>query len=219
MSVFRSAVRRADRIATGMSLRAAFFTGPRRLADLRSKLIDERFQNALDLGCGPAPRNEFEAINATGVDIRACDDEAGVLKCDLAMEDLPFEDEFFDCVTAYDVLEHIPRIVTIDGAQRFAVVELLNEVWRVLCMDGVFFSSTPCFPMSQAFQDPTHVNIMTEDTLRLYFGESAWARIYGFEGSFVLSAEGWSGSHYWCALRKSSRKPVADRSSPQEGSR
>lgn len=217
--MIRSVARRVSRIATAMTLRAAYFSGPQRLQALRESLIARRLERSLDLGCGPVPRNEFAAKFTSGVDIRGCGEGSGVLRCDLAAEDLPFEDESFDCITAYDVLEHIPRIATKAESQRFAVVELMNEIWRVLRMDGVFFSSTPCFPMRQAFQDPTHVNIMTEDTLRLYFGESAWARIYGFEGSFALEAEGWSGSHYWCLLRKSASHRIADQNSPQEALR
>ena len=54
-------------------------------------------------------------------------------------------------------------------AVTFPSVELMNDIWRVFKVDGLFYSQTPCFPMKEASQDPTHVNIMTEDTPRLYF--------------------------------------------------
>ena len=57
---------------------------------------------------------------------------------------------------------------------------------------------------------------MTEDTLRLYFAEQAWARIYGFKGSFILVAEGWKSSYYFCVLQKSDEVPIDDINEPQK---
>ena len=101
-------------------------------------------------------------------------------------------------------------------AATFPFVELMNNIWRVLKVDGLFYSQTPCFPLKEAFQDPTHVNIMTEDTLRLYFSESCWARIYGFIVSFSLVAEEWLGSHYFCILRKTSATPLYELNEKQK---
>ena len=71
------------------------------------------------------------------------------------------------------MLEHIPRISHIEGKTEFPLIQLLNEVFRILKPGGIFFSSQPVFPAKSAFQDPTHVNIMSEDTLDLYFCERA----------------------------------------------
>jgi hypothetical protein len=67
----------------------------------------------------------------------------------------------------------------------------MNEIFRVLKPEGIFFHATPCYPFNAAFQDPTHVNVMTEDTIYLYFCEPAWARMYGYTGSFMMLDEGW----------------------------
>jgi len=45
----------------------------------------------------------------------------------------------------------------------------MNECYRVLKKDGVFLSMTPIYPYLGAFQDPTHVNIITVDTFTNYF--------------------------------------------------
>lgn len=163
----------------------------------------------LDIGSGPNPRNPFGAKNCCGVDIRA-NPTRNVHFADLSNGKLPFEDMAFDYVTAYDVLEHIPRVSVQDGITRFPFVLLLNEVFRVLKVGGVFFNVQPCFPAKEAFQDPTHVNIMTEDTIDLYFCERAWARIYGFDGNFSMLKDGWYGPKYFSFIRKISELPILD---------
>jgi SAM-dependent methyltransferase len=124
--------------------------------------IDDPGSTALDLGCGPTPRNPFQAEEAYGIDIR--DGLNKYIKCaDLTVEPIPFEDNAFNFITAFDFLEHIPRIIYIPN-RRFAFVELMNEVWRTLKPNGYFLSYTPIYPYSEVFRDPTHVNIMTHET-------------------------------------------------------
>ena len=70
----------------------------------------------------------------------------------------------------------------------------MNEVHRVLKPEGMFLHSTPAFPSKEVFQDPTHVNIITEDTMPYYFCEPHnWAKKlgYGFNGSFELIEQRW----------------------------
>lgn len=164
---------------------------------------------ALDIGSGPIPKNPFKAKYVFGADLRE-NKEANVVHADLAFGRLPFENDSFDYVTAFDVLEHIQRIAVSDGETRFPFIQLMNEIFRVLKPGGVFFNLQPCYPSKEAFQDPTHVNIMTEDTLSLYFCESAWARIYGFEGSFEMLEEGWVGGKFFSFMKKTSDRPIRD---------
>jgi SAM-dependent methyltransferase len=164
---------------------------------------------SLDLGSGPTPRNPFQAFKCAGVDIRA-NAPNNVIYGDLSSGRLPFESGQFDYVTAFDVLEHVPRVQSSDSESRFPFVLLMNEIARVLRDGGIFFCIQPCFPSKEVFQDPTHVNVMTEDTVRLYFCERAWARIYGYEGSFAMLHEGWIGYKYFAFLRKSAAHPIRD---------
>ena len=204
-----------QKLVTIQQLRAKYYRKPIELVSVSSQL-GIQVDGALDLGSGPSPKNPFNASSVFGVDIRSYDINENVRKCFIGSDPLPFRDNHFEAVTAHDVLEHIPRIVVNKDERVFPFIFAMNEVWRVLKNGGLFYSTTPCYPMKEAFQDPTHVNIMTEDTLRLYFTEKAWARIYGFKGSFRLIIEGWNGAHYFCVLQKNSEIPVEDMNSPQK---
>ncbi len=155
----------------------------------------------LDLGCGSVPKNPFNADEFYGIDIRE-DLQNNIRQADLAIEPIPFENELFDFVTAYDFIEHIPRIAYIPH-QRNCFVELMNEVYRVLKNDGYFLSCTPAFPRAEAFQDPTHVNIITKRTFPCYFGwRSRWASMYGFNGAFLVIMQEWHGQHLLTIMKK-----------------
>ena len=155
----------------------------------------------LDLGCGPAPRNPFGAATVCGIDIRE-HPERNVRTADLAVEQIPHADASFDYVTAYDFIEHVPRVLYAP-ARRFPFVELMNEIYRVLKPDGAFLSFTPAYPFATAFQDPTHVNVITEDTFPLYFDAiHAHARMYGFRGGFSIVRQGWQKRHLVTLLAK-----------------
>ena len=156
---------------------------------------------SLDLGCGEKPKNIFNAETVYGVDTRT-DLQLNVIRCDLAIESLPFESDFFNYVTAHDLIEHIPRVLY-SPARRLPFVDLMSEIWRVLLPGGLFYSSTPAYPSQAAFSDPTHVNIITENTFLAYFDHRhQWAKGYGFIGSFELVSQEWQGEHLVSILRK-----------------
>ena len=155
----------------------------------------------LDLGCGLQPKNPFNAQEVYGIDVRD-DAEAHIVKADLVIEPIPFPDDSFDYVTAHDFLEHVPRLIYLPQ-RRNAFVEVMNEIHRVLKPGGVFMSFTPAFPHGPAFRDPTHVNIITEETFPLYFDDKVrWASMYGFRGSFQILSQEWRGVHLMSLLRK-----------------
>ncbi|MCC7278850.1 MAG: class I SAM-dependent methyltransferase [Chromatiaceae bacterium] len=157
--------------------------------------------SALDLGCGEHPRNPFSAKHLFGIDI--IPNSSGSIKSvDLSLERIPFKDYSFDYVTAHDFLEHVPRVVYAPS-RRFAFIELMNEVWRVLKPTGIFLSKTPIYPYSAAFSDPTHVNVITHETFSLYFsGDNPWARMYGFYGHFEVVTQWRSDIYLISVLRK-----------------
>ena len=80
----------------------------------------------LDLGCGAKPRNPFNADEVYGIDVRE-DLDNRVKQADLAIEPIPFPDAFFEYVSAYDFIEHIPRIVYAPH-RRNAFIELMRPL-------------------------------------------------------------------------------------------
>lgn len=153
---------------------------------------------SLDLGCGPSPRNPFNAEVVYGVDIRE-DLHSNIKQADLSTEPLPFKENLFDYCTAFDLIEHIPRKTWQGGVASAGVIDLMNEIYRILKPGGLFLHSTPAFPFKEAFQDPTHVNIITEDTFPDYFcmPHNLAAELgYGFLGKFELIDQKWSNGSW-----------------------
>jgi len=156
---------------------------------------------SLDIGCGASPKNPFGAKILYGIDIRE-NTEKNIKYADLTIEKIPYPDEFFDFVTAFDFLEHVPRIIYLPE-RRFPFVELMNEIHRTLKPNGIFLSHTPIYPFSPAFRDPTHVNIITEETLPMYFDDKTQAaKMYGFNGSFKVLGQVLRMPHLVSILQK-----------------
>jgi SAM-dependent methyltransferase len=161
-------------------------------------------KKTLDLGCSFQPRNPYGCELVYGIDIFD-DASKNIKKADLATEPIPFNSDFFDFVTAFDLIEHIPRILYIPN-RRLPFIELMNEIYRVLKMGGFFYSVTPAFPNAAAFIDPTHVNFVSEGTLSYYFCDSKsnppWGALYGFNGAFRIVNQDWNGPHLRTLMRK-----------------
>lgn len=154
----------------------------------------------LDLGCGRFPRNPYAREHLCGVDIRPLPDAEGFdyRVANLILEPIPYPDDSFSSVSAFDFIEHIPRVFPGGGGTIFPFVRLMDEIWRVLAPSGRLYALTPAFPAPEAFTDPTHVNIITEKTHEYFCGEKPMGRMYGFQGRFkVLRCEWVSlGEHY-----------------------
>ncbi len=148
----------------------------------------------LDLGCGKFPRNPYDRKTLCGVDIRPLQIEGVDYRpANLTLDPIPFDDDYFASVSAFDFIEHVPRIFpTADGrGTRAPFIDVMNEVWRVLAPGGRFYAITPAWPHPQAFADPTHVNIITEDTVNYFCGDNPLGRMYGFSGTFKLLRQDW----------------------------
>lgn len=147
----------------------------------------------LDLGCGTNPKNPYQRQHLFGIDIRDDSQEMlkqkniTVVKANLALEKIPFDDNSFSSVSAFDFLEHIPRQIYVDRNQEiiYPFINLMNEIWRVLAPGGRFLAITPGYPSVAAFADPTHVNFITATTHEYFCGKPPGGHIYGFHGEFI----------------------------------
>ena len=142
----------------------------------------------LDLGCGGVPRNPYRRDEAHGIDIALASglDERLFRRANLSVEPIPHADASFESVSAFDFFEHVPRVLgTADSrGTRFPFIELMNEIHRILKPGGRLWALTPAYPSAEAFQDPTHVNVITERTHEYFCGDAPLGRMYGFHGRF-----------------------------------
>lgn len=150
--------------------------------------MNNRTTRHLDLGCGQSPRNPYGCSEVYGVDLSVDGLGANFRAANLALDPIPFADAMFDSVSAYDFLEHVPRLLpTADGrGTRAPFIEVMDEIWRVLRPGGLFYGRTPAYPHPAAFQDPTHVNVIAADTHRYFTAPHLLGRMYGFRGTFLI---------------------------------
>jgi SAM-dependent methyltransferase len=165
---------------------------------------------SVDLGSNDNPKNPFLAPYCIGVDHSKNIKSDSIIYCDIFNSSLPFQSETVAVVTAFDFIEHVPRVSIEDKTTRLPFIDLMNEIYRILLPNGLFLSYTPAYPFKEAFQDPTHVNIITEDTFPAYFCTSGGqaemkchSSIYGFNGCFELIDQAWHGYRLISLLRKS----------------
>lgn len=150
---------------------------------------------SLDLGSGPEPKNPFGANSVYGIDVS----DFGLKNISvvrLGFEPIPHHDASFDFVSAFDLLEHIPRYSDVAPFNN-PFIFLMCEIHRILKPNGQFYAQTPAYPYPTAFSDPTHVNIITSDTVRYFATELTGdgqliaddrlelGKRYGFTGSFT----------------------------------
>jgi SAM-dependent methyltransferase len=114
------------------------------------------------LGCGRKPWGKAVKVsnspkdfqNVTGLDYNP-GHEPDVL-WDLTKHPLPFDDNSFDEVHAYHVLEHLAY----QGDYEFFFAEFA-EYWRVLKADGLFCAAVP----TTIRGDPGHKRVIDKDVL------------------------------------------------------
>lgn len=99
-------------------------------------------KNALKRGVG-----EISAIEITEEDlisIKTLKDKRIIIKVAGALK-LPFKDNYFDTVVAWEVIEHIPK----DTEEK-----MFKEINRVLKKNGVLYLSTPYASFFSKYSDP-----------------------------------------------------------------
>lgn len=117
----------------------------------------------LDFGSGVNPRNPFKRSEVYSLDVHGVESEFHRnISADLK---IPFKNNYFDSVSAYDVLEHLSR----EGTPS-AFVICMNEMYRVLKIGGEAIFVFPLSRRRDFYDDPTHVNPLTFNTFRFFCG-------------------------------------------------
>lgn len=116
------------------------------------------------LGCGSSRLRKFHLIgeeewgNLTTLDINP--DHKPDIVWDIANLPLPFADNSFDTVSAFEVLEHIGQ----QGDWRTFFAQF-SEFWRILKPDGVLLATSPHWSSPWAWMDPGHTRAMGPEML------------------------------------------------------
>lgn len=134
--------------------------------------LDSNVRTSLDIGCGRAEWVELltkQGINAHGIDLNNAMLNIGTtqglenLTCIDAFEYLQScEDNMFDLVTAFHIIEHIPyeKLFT-----------LLQEIQRVATPNATILLETPnpkniSVSTYEFYKDPTHLNPLPETVIK-----------------------------------------------------
>lgn len=124
-----------------------------------------RNSHHLDFGAGREVRNPFNANQVFSADVRAygAEDDSKHFIIEPG-KPLPFRDNTFTSVSAYDVLEHLER----SGQYGNLFIWAMNEIHRILVPGGLALFVFPALPNLEVYSDPTHVNIIHKNTLDFF---------------------------------------------------
>lgn len=125
---------------------------------------------------------------------------------DLTVRPLPFEDDTFDEIHAYEVLEHLGQ----QGDWRTWFAEW-NEWYRILKPDGVICGTSPWWRSVWAWADPGHTRVLSPEALG-FLNQPAYTKQVGetamsdyrsvFKGDFDCILMQMMGEHQFAfALR------------------
>jgi SAM-dependent methyltransferase len=92
---------------------------------------------------------------------------------DLEKLPLPFKDNEFDEIHAYEVLEHVGQ----QGDFKFFFAQF-SEFWRILKPGGFFCATVPTWDSMWAWGDPSHKRIINDGTL-VFLSQKEYERQVG----------------------------------------
>lgn len=108
----------------------------------------------LNLGCGLMKLDGY--VNVDVSDLVQPDQ-----KVDLNVLPWPFEDDAFQHVVAKDILEHL-------GSAQVSFVDIIKELYRISENGAVWEIEVPHHRCDHAYDDPTHRQVITEGTFKLF---------------------------------------------------
>lgn len=140
------------------------------------------------LGCGNNLKKQvrFKEIPEQWCELVTLDVDPSVsphVVHDLNVLPLPFADDTFDEIHAYEVLEHTGK----QGDWRF-FFDQFHEFWRILKPGGWFVASCPAWDSVWAWGDPGHTRVINEGSL-VFLSQEQYARQIG--NTAMTDYRGW----------------------------
>ncbi len=126
-------------------------------------MSEESEYKELLIGCGSRRikqlffQDKQDWHNLTTLDINA--DHKPDVVWDLNNLPLPFDDNSFDEIHAYEVLEHTGKL----GDYQFFFAQF-SEFWRILKPSGLLIGSCPHYTSYWAFGDPSHSRVIQKES-------------------------------------------------------
>ncbi|MBA3543823.1 MAG: methyltransferase domain-containing protein [Chthoniobacterales bacterium] len=151
----------------------------------------------VDLGCGLRKNGNL------GIDVTTGGTSADLM-CRLGFEPIPLDDGSADTIFCRDFLEHLPKAYYSEREQtlRYPIIDLMNEIWRILKSGGAFTSFTPCYPAVEVHRDPTHLSVWTLESMPYFCGKYPVAKTYGVKCNFTLEENRLDDFYLHSVLRK-----------------
>lgn len=115
------------------------------------------------IGCGNSRRKKHTFDDFEWTELTTIDHDPGCgadIVHDLEQVPWPLEDDSFDEVHAYEVLEHLGQ----QGDAK-AFFAHFGEIWRVLKPGGVLIATVPAWDDVWAWADPSHRRVIAPPTL------------------------------------------------------
>ena len=174
------------------------FASSRKKGDRLVEAVRARGEKVtVDLGCG------FRKQGNIGIDVTTEGTQADLV-CQLGFEPLPLSDNSVHKMVCRDFLEHLPKAYYSESARRlkYPIIDLMNDIWRVLRPGGTFTSRTPCYPHVEVHRDPTHLSVWTLESMDYFCGKYPVAKIYGVKEWFELVENRMEAFYLYAVLRK-----------------
>jgi len=146
-----------------------------------SRLTSLSASTHLDFGSGSQPRNPFGAKKLFTVDVYRSSPHTPTNLIQPG-DPLPFANNSFSSISAYDVVEHLSR----DSMRGNDFIFYMKEIYRVLKPGGVALIIFPAFPHRDAFSDPTHINFITPRTIDYFVGNKLPPFYAGIDTNFEV---------------------------------
>lgn len=129
------------------------------------------------LGCGSRRQWRFNVGGRTAfgelVTLDAVATHRPDVVHDLRNPKLPFADDEFDTIHAYEVLEHIGQ----QGDAELLLAQF-SDYWRILKPGGYLCATCPSWKSMWAWGDPSHSRILTSGTLQ-FLNQAEYSRQIG----------------------------------------